>query len=232
MIKRTLLFSLLILLFSCGEYQKVLKSSDANYKYEMAVKYYENGDFNRAMPLFRELTTMLRATKRSEEVIYYLAYCHYNNGNFITSSYLFKNYIKTFPNGSHVEECSFMGAYCVYLESPSYSLDATYTMKAIDELQQFINMYPSSSKKAKCEELVFELHNKLAFKSFENSKQYYSFIAVRNSEYLKTLYSDVKFIKLKFVVNNRVVGWSISLCTKLPEGGMSPAADSSRVILS
>ena len=50
---------------------------------------------------------------------------------------------------------------------------------------------------------------------WENSKQYYSFIAVRNSEYLKTLYSDVKFIKLKFVVNNRVVGWSISLCTKL-----------------
>ena len=29
---------------------------------------------------------------------------------------------------------------------------------------------------------------------WENSKQYYSFIAVRNSEYLKTLYSDKKFI--------------------------------------
>ncbi|MBT4477875.1 MAG: outer membrane protein assembly factor BamD [Flavobacteriales bacterium] len=174
MIRKTLLFSLLICLFSCGEYQKVLKSSDANYKYEMAVKYYENGDFNRAMPLFRELTTMLRATKKSEEVIYYLAYCHYNNGDFITSSYLFKNYIKTFPNGSHVEECSYMGAYCVYLESPSYSLDATYTKKAIDELQQFINMYPISDNKPKCEELISELHNKLALKSFENAKQYYT----------------------------------------------------------
>ena len=114
----------------------------------MAVKYYEKGDFNRAMPLFRELTTMLRATKKSEEVIYYLAYCHYNNGDFITSSYLFKNYIKTFPNGSHVEECSFMGSYCVYLESPSHSLDATYTRKAVAELQQFINLYPNTIKEA------------------------------------------------------------------------------------
>jgi len=174
MIKKIVLFSLLISLFSCGEYQKVLKSSDANYKYEMAVKYYESGDFNRAMPLFRELTTMLRATKKSEEVIYYLAYCHYNNGDFITSSYLFKNYIKTFPNGSHVEECSYMGAYCVYLESPSYSLDATYTKKAIDELQQFINMYSISSEKEECEQLISELHNKLALKSFENAKQYYT----------------------------------------------------------
>ncbi len=174
MTKQTILFLLLLSLFSCGEYQKVLKSSDANYKYEMAVKYYEKADFNRAMPLFRELTTTLRATKRSEEVIYYLAYCHYNNGDFITSSYLFKNYIKTFPRGSHIEECTYMGAYCVYLESPNYSLDATYTKKAIGELQQFINLYPSSTKKGKCEELISELHNKLAYKSFENAKQYYT----------------------------------------------------------
>jgi len=47
-------------------------------------------------------------------------------------------------------------------------------MKAIDELQQFINIYPSSSNKSKCEELIYELHNKLAFKSFENAKQYYT----------------------------------------------------------
>ena len=174
MIKRTLLFLLIICLFSCGEYQKVLKSSDVNYKYEMAIKYYNNGDFNRAMPLFRELTTMIRGTKRSEEVVYYLAYCHYNNGDFITSSYLFKNYIKTFPNGSHVEECTFMGSYCVYLESPSHSLDAKYTRKAMNELQQFINLYPNSSKKEECEKLISELRNKLALKSFENAKQYYT----------------------------------------------------------
>jgi len=171
--RQTLLLSLIIFLFSCGEYQKVLKSSDANYKYEKAVEYYEKADFARAMPLLRELTTMLRATKKSEEVMYYLAYCHYNTSDFITSSYLFKNYVKTFPNGSHVEECTYMGAYCVYLESPLHSLDATYTRKAIGELQQFINRYPKSSKLIECESLITELHNKLAYKSFENAKQYY-----------------------------------------------------------
>ena len=31
---------------------------------------------------------------------------------------------------------------------------------------------------------------------WENAKQYSSFIAVRNCEYLKTLYSDKRFIKL------------------------------------
>ena len=67
MIKKILLSSLLISLFSCGEYQKSLKSLDANYKYEMAVKYYEKGDFNRAMPLFRELTTMIELPKNRKK---------------------------------------------------------------------------------------------------------------------------------------------------------------------
>ena len=50
---------------------------------------------------------------------------------------------------------------------------------------------------------------------WENAEKYSSFIAVRNSKYLKMLYSDKKFIKLKFFHNNKIVGWSISLCTDL-----------------
>ena len=52
---------------------------------------------------------------------------------------------------------------------------------------------------------------------WKNAKQYSSFIAVRNCEYLKTLYSDKRFIKLKFFDNNKIVGWSVSLCTQLDD---------------
>ena len=50
---------------------------------------------------------------------------------------------------------------------------------------------------------------------WEKAKEYNSFIAVRNSEYLKTLYSNKKFIKLSFFDSDKIVGWSISLCTQL-----------------
>jgi len=50
---------------------------------------------------------------------------------------------------------------------------------------------------------------------WENSKKHNSFSAVRNFQYLKILYSDKKFIKLKFIENDKVIGWSISLCSKL-----------------
>lgn len=171
--KQNILVVFFLLFLSCGEYQKVLKSSDVNYKYEKALEYYEKSDFARAMPIFRELSTILRATKKSEEVNYYLAYCHYNTGDFVTSSYLFKSYVQTYPNGSHLEECVYMGAYCMYLESPPHTLDDTYTKKAIEELRQFMNRYPASSKSNQCSELILELNNKLVLKAFENAKQYY-----------------------------------------------------------
>tara|TARA_B100000902_G_scaffold395817_1_gene455244 strand:- start:4215 stop:5006 length:792 start_codon:yes stop_codon:yes gene_type:complete len=171
--KKIILLSLLFFI-SCGEYQKVLKSDDPNYKYQMALSYYQDGDFNRAMPIFRELVSTLRATSNSENIIYYLAYCHYQNKDYITSSYLFKNYIQTFPFGKHIEESNYMSAYCMYLESPNYSLDATATKKAIIELNAFIDRYPNSSKLEDAENLILELEDKIALKSFENAKQYYT----------------------------------------------------------
>ena len=38
---------------------------------------------------------------------------------------------------------------------------------------------------------------------------------LRNSKYLNELYSSERFIKLKFFHNNKLVGWSVALCTKL-----------------
>ncbi len=52
-------------------------------------------------------------------------------------------------------------------------------------------------------------------KLWEKTKKYNSFIAVRNSKYLNILYSEKRFIKLKFTHNKEIIGWSISLCTKL-----------------
>ena len=138
--KYTYLAVLLVVLFtSCSEYQKVLKSDDFNYKYSKAVSYYEDADFNRALPLFSELTTVMMGTTKMEEVSYYFAYCHFSNGDNLMAAHLFKNYAINYPNSKHAQECSYMAAYCYYLESPNYSLDATNNYKAIKALQAFIN---------------------------------------------------------------------------------------------
>jgi outer membrane protein assembly factor BamD len=126
------------------------------------------------MPLFNELSTVMKGTAKIQEVSFYYAYCNYSIGDNLMAAYLFRNYTINFPNSKHTEECAYMGAYCYYNEAPIYSLDATNTHKAIKELQSFIDRYPISARVEKCNKLIDELRAKLALKAFENAKQYYT----------------------------------------------------------
>ena len=166
-------FIIVSIFYSCSKYQKVLRSTDYDYKFEKAVSYYNDGDFNRAMPIFNELSTVLKGTSKIHEVSYYYAYCNYGIGDNLMAAYLFRDYTRSFPNSKHTEECAYMTAFCYYNEAPDYSLDPTNVYMAIKELQSFINRYPDSDKVIECNSLIDELRNRLSKKAFENAKQYY-----------------------------------------------------------
>ena len=60
-------------LVSCSEYQKLLKSDDAELKYNKAVEYFDKGDFMRASTLFDAIAVYYKGTERSETVLVYIA---------------------------------------------------------------------------------------------------------------------------------------------------------------
>ena len=168
------LLPLVFLLFSCSEYQKVLKSSDLDYKLEKAIEYYyEEEKFNKAYPLLEELLTQFRGSRKAETVYYYYAKTLFGMRDHILAAYHFKNFYQTFPNSPHEDECAFMSAYCHYLESPSYSLDQSYTYKAINELQLYVNTHSKSPRVPECNMIMDELRGKLERKSYERARQYY-----------------------------------------------------------
>ena len=162
-----------LLWISCSEYQRALKSPDYKLKRQVALKYYEKGDFKRALPLIEELLTITRGTSEAEKFYYYYARCHFGIRDFETAQYYFENFIGTFPTSGFAEDAAFMSAYTLYLLSPRYDLDATNTRKAIQELQYFINRFPRSNRVAECNELIDELRLKLEKKAFRTSLLYF-----------------------------------------------------------
>lgn len=171
---RIIIFLLAALsLGACSEYQKVLKSTDLELKYEKAMEYYEDGKYNKAYPLFDELLSLYRGTLKAEQVYYYYAMTNFYLDDYILAAYHFKNFYKTFPNSDRAAKAAYMVGYCYYLESPVYNLDQTYTFKAINELQLFVNTHPESDKLYESNELISELRKKLEKKSFERARQYF-----------------------------------------------------------
>lgn len=170
-----LFFSIaLITLASCNKYNRLLKSSDFELKYTKAVEYYGKKNYVKALPLFEELMTVYRGTAKAEQVSYYYAYCNFGLEDYLLASYHLKNFVKTFPNSEYAEEAQFTSAYCYYLDSPVYSLDQENTIKAINEFQLFVNMYPNSARIKDCNDYIDLLRRKLERKAYENATLYFN----------------------------------------------------------
>ncbi len=173
---RKLLFPLLILLLfsfvSCSKYQKLLKSTDNELKYESAMDYYEKNDYVRSLELFDLLQSAYRGTSKGEEISYRMAYCYYNLKDYNVASFYFKKHAETYPTSARAEECAYMNAYCYYLDSPRPSLDQSNTLLAIKEMQAFMDQYPASPRIAECNTLIDNLRHKLEDKDFSIAMLY------------------------------------------------------------
>jgi len=172
--KRTFFLALLLplMLSSCSKYQKLLKSTDNENKYVMAMAYYDDGDYYRAIQLFDQLMPFFRGTERAETIAFAYANAHYEQRDYILASYYFRQFAKNFPNSKRAEEAAFMSAYCNYVDSPASSLDQTVTLDAIKDMQLFINQYPKSERVAKANELIDVLRLKLETKAYDIANLY------------------------------------------------------------
>ena len=169
-----LILVVFLTLVSCSEYQKLLKSDDAELKYNKAVEYFDKGDFMRASTLFDAIATYYKGTDRSETVLNYIAKSYMGQKDYYSASEYYKTYVKTYPKGKYVVESKYMIGYCYYLDSPDARLDQTATHSAIAALQEFIDVYPESERVPEANKLLDELTNKLAYKAYLNAKLYYN----------------------------------------------------------
>lgn len=165
---------LLMLLTSCGEYNKILKSTDVMVKYEAAKKYFNEGKYNRSASLFEEIVPMLRGSAYGEEALYLLAQSYYSMKDYFTAAEYFKSYYNAYPRGEYAELARYYTAYGLYLMSPDPRFDQADTYKAMQHFQEFIELYPQSERKEIAQQALFELQEKLALKELLAVRLYYN----------------------------------------------------------
>jgi outer membrane protein assembly factor BamD len=200
--------SLVVGISACkSKFDQLRASNDVTKKYQEALRLYNNKYYNKALLLFEDLVQRYRGRTEAEDLYYYYAYTNFKLKDYTTARYHFKVFAETYPNSPRAEECRFMSAKCYYLESPVYSLDQQNTVKAIDALQLFINLYPKSERVPAASKLIDDLRGKLELKSYMNAKLFLdlgdyksAIIAFRNStkDFPDTKYAEeMEFFSIK-----------------------------------
>ena len=161
-------------LTSCGEYNKLLKSTDYEYKYEAAKNYFAKGQYNRSATLLNELITILKGTDKAEESLYMLGMSYYNQKDYQTAAQTFITYFNTYPRGTFTELARFHAGKALFLDTPEPRLDQSSTYQAIQQLQMFMEYFPNSVKKQEAQDMIFALQDKLVLKELYSAKLYYN----------------------------------------------------------
>jgi outer membrane protein assembly factor BamD len=195
-----------ILVSSCGEYGKLLKSTDYELKKNKAKEYFNARQYVKASELLGQVIPRFRATEEAEELNWLNAQSSYGMKQYDMAGTYFKSLIEQYPFGKHAEEATFLSAKCDYIISPRAELDQESSKTAIEGFNVFINRFSYSPKVAEAKGYIEELQNRLVEKSYLNAKLYYNMnefkaavTALSNSlkEYADSKYrEEMMFLKL------------------------------------
>jgi len=166
------IFILLTVLSSCTEYHKALKSEDIATKFKMGEELYKEGKFSKANKLFSQIVPSYRGKPQAQKLMYLYSLSFYEMKDYYLAGYQCERFSDSYPESEKIEEVSFTGAKSYYMLSPVYTKDQEDTTKAIEKLQEFINLYPNSSYVLEANTLIKELDFKLEKKAYSIAKQY------------------------------------------------------------
>ena len=170
-----IMFFAALLFSSCAsEFNRIYKYGDAEAKYEYAKEAFARGKFEQASTLLQELVTMKKGSDEAQECLYMLAMSEYCNLDYESASETFKKYTTSYPRGYYVEPAYFYVGQSLYESSPEPRLDQSPTNGAITAYQQFMDPFPDSHLRAKAQERLYELTEKLIMKEFLSAQLYYN----------------------------------------------------------
>ncbi len=167
------IFAVAVLAACKSQQEKALRSADKNFILKTANENFAKKKWKNALALYDRLPNLVAGTDDAPNVVFNSAYANYYDKNYRLAGNQFKNFAVSFPQDSRKEEAAYMSALCYYNGSMDYNLDQSSTELAINELQDFINNYPSSERSKNINTMIDELSYKLEFKAYENARQYF-----------------------------------------------------------
>ncbi len=175
LVQLLLLSAFALLSVSCkSEFEKIRGSGDTDKMYSKAFEYYDQEEYMRAQTLLELIIPAYRGKPELEKIYFTYADTYYKLGKYIMANYYYKNFASTFPHSVQREDADFMAAYSNYQMSPGFRLEQTYTEKAIDDFQLFVNTYPNSPRLKESNRLIDEMRLKLEKKNYEEGILYFN----------------------------------------------------------
>ncbi len=164
--KLSFILLLLLALWRCSSSNNV-NDFGPEEQLNYAINLYNEEDYEDALNEFQSLLLQYPGSIIVDDAQYYSGLTRYQRGEYIVAAYEFSKLIRNMPASEFVPDAQYMLAESYYQLSPDFNLDQRYSIKAIEELQAFIDYFPLNEKVTDAENKIKELNEKLAKKEYE-----------------------------------------------------------------
>lgn len=159
---------------SCSKMNALQKTTDFEYKYEVAKQYFVEGRYGQASILFGEVLAVMKGTANAEESLYITAMSYFCHRDYESASQYFRKYYQMYPKGLYVEYARYYCGLSLFRQTVDPRLDQTSTYDAIKEFTEFLDLYPHTKIKAGTTDMIYSLNDKLVDKEYLSAKLYYN----------------------------------------------------------
>lgn len=168
-----------------GEVTRVMSVED---RFAHAKELFDKGSDLDAVNEFTVITLQYQGSAFAADAQFYLGECRFAREEFLLAAFEYSVVKRNYPASPRVADAQYKLGVCYYSLSPRSSLDQQYTRRALDELQSFVEYYPSHEKAVDAEGKIKDLTVRLAKKQYDTAKLY------RTMEYYRAAlyyYDDV-----------------------------------------
>ena len=159
------------MLISCSG-SKEQEPKTAEERFTIGKKYFDEGNYFDAIQQFDILKLQYQGSKVSDQGQYYTGMSHFKRGEYILAAFDFELLIKNYSSSTLIPDAYYMIAKSYVEQSPQSQLDQSYTMRALDALQTFIELYPTHARVADAQKDQKELIEKLSKKEYDTGVLY------------------------------------------------------------
>ena len=167
------IFIFTLIIAACGPFSKLEKSTNWEELYNGANKYYQEGEYNKAIILYDKVLPVIKGSEKAEMAEYNYANCHFKTKRYIEAAGYFNTFYRTYNRSPLAEEALFMHAYSLYLDAPDFNLDQQSSKEAVSAIQQFVTRFPASASYERAIEMLKDLEARFEQKAYSEAEMYY-----------------------------------------------------------
>lgn len=159
---------------SCGGPYTPKKMNLATDKLALADRLFGKGSYGSAAGEYKDFLATFAGDERSDYVQFRLAESYRLDEEYALAEVEYRILINDYGYSDYVDDAFYLEGVCAFRQAPGLERDQTKSYLALDRLNRFQQMFPSSPRIEEARTTIREIHEKLAHKDFLAAKLYYS----------------------------------------------------------